>query len=229
MRCTIGYPGKMGSLEHVDSGRRVTLGKRCLVGRRDSCSLSIDNERISGEHAVVRWAHDHWELRDLGSTNGTQLNEKALAPGKRMRLERGATIVFGSRDERWQLVDAGPPLATARHVRDGRVCRAEDDLLALPSPDSPEVSIYCDDLGNWRLESQREDRPARDQEKLTLSDGVWRLELPPHEGHVKTTQHNDDQVLLLQDVTLAFRVSLDEETVHLSLQGFPRDPNRCTP
>ena len=188
------------------------------MGRRDSCSLSIDNERISGEHAVVRWSGEHWEVRDLGSTNGTQLDGRALPAGQRVRLERGAMLVFGARDERWRLVDAGPPVAAARHVTSGRVCRAEEGLLALPDADAPEVSIYLDDEGRWRLESGEETRTARDQELVTAADGEWRIELPPAEGRVKTTRLDDAGALLLEDVTLAFEHSLDEETVRLTLR-----------
>src|SRR5262245_3389050 len=76
-------PGPVGILQELATGARITLGPRCLLGRHAACDMSRPDPRLSGEHAVVRWVDDRWEVRDLGSRNGTFLTGRRLAPGER--------------------------------------------------------------------------------------------------------------------------------------------------
>jgi hypothetical protein len=44
------------------------------IGRADACRLVIDSATVSRRHAVVKRTGDGYEVRDLGSTNGTWVN-----------------------------------------------------------------------------------------------------------------------------------------------------------
>ena len=73
--------------------KEVQLTKeRTTLGRRPYNDIVIDNLAVSGEHAAVHMAPNGVEIEDLGSTNGTYVNAKAV---KRQELRNGDTVEVG--------------------------------------------------------------------------------------------------------------------------------------
>lgn len=71
----------------------VTLTKnRTTLGRRPYNDIVIDNLAVSGEHAVIQMTGGQVYIEDLNSTNGTNLNGKAV---KRELLRNNDTIEVG--------------------------------------------------------------------------------------------------------------------------------------
>jgi pSer/pThr/pTyr-binding forkhead associated (FHA) protein len=65
----------LGVLHPVGGGDPIPLKKpEIVVGRRQSCDIRLDFENISGKHCVLRLINGVWNVRDLGSTNGTTVN-----------------------------------------------------------------------------------------------------------------------------------------------------------
>lgn len=62
------------------------------VGRRPSNDIHIDNLAVSGEHAVILKRGKDFYVEDLGSTNGTQVNDEMV---KSHLLQAGDLIEFG--------------------------------------------------------------------------------------------------------------------------------------
>jgi hypothetical protein len=61
------------------------------IGRLQSCEIALDDPNVSRRHALLRKRPDGWWIVDLGSTNGTLVNEalvkeRRLGPGDRIRL-----------------------------------------------------------------------------------------------------------------------------------------------
>lgn len=51
------------------------------IGRNPDCECLVDEDSISSRHARLVYHHGQWWVEDLGSTNGTYLNnEKLLFP-----------------------------------------------------------------------------------------------------------------------------------------------------
>ncbi len=49
-----------------------------LIGRDQTCDLSLKNETVSTHHARLTYRQNQWWLEDLNSTNGTYLNEERV-------------------------------------------------------------------------------------------------------------------------------------------------------
>jgi pSer/pThr/pTyr-binding forkhead associated (FHA) protein len=72
----------------------------CLVGRKDagaSAEIEIDHPTTSSRHAKIYAAARPGRIKveDLGSTNGTYVNERRLESGERRSLSNGDTVRFG--------------------------------------------------------------------------------------------------------------------------------------
>ncbi|MFT4196025.1 FHA domain-containing protein [Ottowia sp.] len=65
---------------------------RSTIGRRPYNDIVIDNLAVSGEHAVIHLAGGQATLEDLGSTNGTYVNGKAI---KKQALVHDDTVEVG--------------------------------------------------------------------------------------------------------------------------------------
>lgn len=90
------------------SGRRleVELGQTISIGRADTrqgiwpeVDLTLDEgaERgVSRKHALVRSSDEGVVLIDMGSTNGTRVNDRRLPPERPHLLSNGDTVRFGN-------------------------------------------------------------------------------------------------------------------------------------
>ena len=60
-----------------DLGRRVPLGTRpTVIGRSSKCDVQVDQESVSRNHCRISFNGKNYVIRDLGSTNGTYVNDE---------------------------------------------------------------------------------------------------------------------------------------------------------
>jgi pSer/pThr/pTyr-binding forkhead associated (FHA) protein len=86
-------------LVHADGQkpRSVRLDGATTLGRAVECELRLDDTYVSQQHARIFDKGGNWYVEDLGSTNGTFVNEQRLVapamltPGDKVRV--GQTIV----------------------------------------------------------------------------------------------------------------------------------------
>lgn len=183
----------------------------CLVGRSRRCDLVLAARDVSSEHAVLHWSATHWEVRDLGSRNGTFVAGIRLAAGARAPLAAGVTLQFAGESPPWQLVDAAPPRALAVALADATTRTADHGYLVLPNPDDPVLAVYVDNDGRWLLEQHGNTRTLEDREVIDAG-GLWRVHLP---AAAAGTWEAGADLLLTSRLRLRFSVSRDEETVAL--------------
>lgn len=50
-----------------------------ILGRDPLCDIPLPDETVSARHARLTYHHGQWWLEDLGSTNGTHLNNELLS------------------------------------------------------------------------------------------------------------------------------------------------------
>jgi two-component system, cell cycle response regulator len=74
-------------------GRRFELNRtEHVIGRLDELDVSLPVEGISRKHARIFRDDTGWQVEDLGSTNGTQVNDVTVA---RAHLKEGDLVRFG--------------------------------------------------------------------------------------------------------------------------------------
>jgi len=93
-------PGPITVMVHVDGRskpRAMYLATNTVIGRGAECDLRLDDTFVSQEHARIFAKDGSWYVEDLGSTNGTFVNEQRLAApamltgGDRIRV--GTTVL----------------------------------------------------------------------------------------------------------------------------------------
>ena len=107
-----GYPHPMGTLKRPGTGHAHDLTGRCLVGRAVGSDLRIPSPGVSSQHATLRWDESRWLLRDLGSRNGTTVDDRPITAGEDVPIGEGCVIRFGDDAQGWALAEAGPPTGT---------------------------------------------------------------------------------------------------------------------
>lgn len=78
----------------VMEGQKIPLQNAPIViGRSEQADLVLADDYTSGQHARLFPQGSRWFLEDLGSTNGTYLNNQPLT--RAMTVEPGQTIRIG--------------------------------------------------------------------------------------------------------------------------------------
>jgi FHA domain-containing protein len=79
-------------LRLADDGREWSLGDRAVIGRLSGSEVEIEDPGASRQHAEIRRQGENYVVVDLGSTNGTLVND---APISEATLEDGDRITIG--------------------------------------------------------------------------------------------------------------------------------------
>lgn len=76
--------------------KEVTLSQAATtIGRLPDNTVQIDNLAVSGHHARISWNQDHYEIEDLGSLNGTFVNNERVGKTK---LRHCDTVKIGKHE-----------------------------------------------------------------------------------------------------------------------------------
>ncbi len=84
------------------AGHTVPLSDRLVIGRSSQCDLTLTGQLISRLHAEIVYRDNHFEVRDLGSANGTFVNDKLI---NRALLSDGDLVRVGEATLKIELGD----------------------------------------------------------------------------------------------------------------------------
>jgi len=139
------------SLELLDAqGRRISLGgAEMIAGRNPECAIRLADAEASRRHFSLRRTAAGWLIGDLGSSNGTFVNERRLppdephilAPGDRIRAGAATFVVQEARSA----AQPGGP-RPARQVEDS----ARPPRQA-HSPGAPDLSGHARSAWRWAV------------------------------------------------------------------------------
>lgn len=75
-----GAPTHVAITEGANAGETISLDLApLLIGRGSDAAIRLDDDYVSTRHARIASSGDQWFVEDLGSTNGTYLNEELLS------------------------------------------------------------------------------------------------------------------------------------------------------
>mgnify|MGYP006230402457 CR=1 FL=1 len=79
--------------------------RRNIIGRREGASIPVEDARVSRDHAAVDYDRGAFYIVDLGSKNGTYLNNKRLQRASKINI--GDQIRIGSSIFKVELLQGG--------------------------------------------------------------------------------------------------------------------------
>ena len=88
---TVAQGGPVKSLVLEVGDDTKVFSSEFTAGRQGS--LRVNDSHASGQHALFQFAHGHWYVEDLGSTNGTYLNGRRCFAAQ--RLKKGDKVRIG--------------------------------------------------------------------------------------------------------------------------------------
>jgi hypothetical protein len=100
----------------INGQRHQLIKSRTVIGRGSDADITIDDTGTSRRHVEIIWDGARAQVRDLGSTNGSQLNGAQV---KQAILEPDSVITIGRTSIVFRVVaQAGAEQADARRVDD---------------------------------------------------------------------------------------------------------------
>ena len=92
-------PARLVLIEGVGPSTTELTAPETLLGRDAHCHVTIPDTSVSGRHARVYHSDGEWYVEDLGSTNGTYVNDRPLThpvlvrPGDKLAIGRSVLEV----------------------------------------------------------------------------------------------------------------------------------------
>jgi len=162
-----------------ESGDTLPLGASFSVGRSSTCDLTLQDSKVSRKHAVInRQAGEEYWLSDLGSANGTYVNQ--LRVSQPTRLRAGDEIRVGPFRLRFQSATSEPSdnstqmttqqtIIDLRHERRWLLVADIESSTMLAS--SLEPAVYRRYVDEWFVKSKEVIAGNRGSVNKFLGDG----------------------------------------------------------
>jgi pSer/pThr/pTyr-binding forkhead associated (FHA) protein/anti-anti-sigma regulatory factor len=142
-----------------------------LIGRDASCHLRPNNPTTSRKHALIERRGGRIFVRDLGTTNGTVLNDRNLR-GEEAEAADGDRLTIGPLAFTLSIEPVGAAIPKAdpaihRLLEEGPTAADDPTVLLLPAADAPAPAPKADQV-------PQAPRPASDPEKK-VDSGLIKL------------------------------------------------------
>lgn len=205
----------MGTLVHIASSRKYLLEAEQAIGRGSNVRLRLDREYVSNRHAELRFRDGVWCVKDLGSANGSFVNDLRIGALDWTNLHQGDVLAFGDQhQERWLLEDAEPPRPLMITADSEQVVEFEAGFAAIPA-DEPVATVYRDEQGQyWSALPDQPPAPLSDQQTIEVGGVTWRLS----EARSASTTAVLARSLDVRSARLVFRHSPDWENIELTAE-----------
>ena len=174
----------------------VQLSERCSIGRDPESDISLNDPRVSRDHARLNRVSGDYFVQDLDSTNGTLVNDQPvdrqlLQHGDRLRIG-GYQLQFFSSGKGAEPVASQrsliPKTARVRYFRGphkGRSEKIERSLYTIGQPGSQVAAIARRPQGFYLLHIGGNQYPRINSKEIKTTKGIQL-----HEGDVLEVGEN---------------------------------------
>lgn len=149
---------KLIVLAGAKEGTEIPLKKeKFFIGRAKECNLRAGSEAISRRHCAITRADGTWKVRDLGSRNGTHVNDVKIE--QEVTLKVGDELRVGPLKFRIDSAEAKPapkipPLAPPAEVKQKKQPPVKDVAdVAKRTIGKSDGATSEDDISDWLLGS----------------------------------------------------------------------------
>lgn len=115
-----GVEYRVRSVASHETGAIYDVHDGTTVGRAPESGIHLDHPDVSRFHALFNLKDEVLSIMDLGSTNGTKVNEVRLAPRTPTEVRPGDMIELGAKEIHLQVERKGPSTSEARRHKDDR-------------------------------------------------------------------------------------------------------------
>jgi pSer/pThr/pTyr-binding forkhead associated (FHA) protein len=149
---------KLTVLAGAKQGTEIPLKKdQFIIGRAKECNLRAGSEAISRRHCAITRTSGKWMVRDLGSRNGTHVNEVRIE--QEVLLKPGDELRVGPLKFRIDPATTGPtapmaipPLAPPTEVKPRKQPAVRDVAEAAQrTVGKADIQTSEEDISNWLL------------------------------------------------------------------------------
>lgn len=84
-----------GSDDRLRTGSFLILRPETNLGTKPGNTILLRDQYVSGQHARLWWDGISWFIEDLGSTNGTYVDDKRISSGEPVPLMNGSILKIG--------------------------------------------------------------------------------------------------------------------------------------
>jgi pSer/pThr/pTyr-binding forkhead associated (FHA) protein len=77
------------------NGKKISMTAKITIGRGEGNDIILDDTMASRSHAVVQKIKEDFYLKDIGSTNGTFVNDTPVPKDKYIKLTKNDIISIG--------------------------------------------------------------------------------------------------------------------------------------
>ena len=174
------------------------------IGRDPACTIVLDNPGVSRRHAVIKETPKGWVIADMGSRNGTFLNEERIPYKKKILLDPGDKLRIG--DCTFSVMEEGEDLyGTTMAIREEELRPKQVAHQAFHAEDGPsgsqEETLLIQNvrtkLGTQRIIRERPTGPnlsVIDGKKYTLPVAITVGEFLIGRGEEATMKLRDQSV-----------------------------------
>jgi pSer/pThr/pTyr-binding forkhead associated (FHA) protein len=109
-----------------------------VIGREETCAIRIASPKVSRKHAEIVFGGKPLKasLHDLGSQNGTSLNDQKVAPNSTTELKNHDMITVGGITATYRLLAAGESESILKESQGGAVTTLVDQAPAAAEDDA---------------------------------------------------------------------------------------------
>lgn len=87
---------KPQEIKTVRLNPETQLNRECLVGRDERCCIVLEDTRISRIHGKIAFRNNSYYFSDLGSRNGSRINNEIAKADREYHLKPSDTIALGN-------------------------------------------------------------------------------------------------------------------------------------